>query len=91
MTHPHGTASGTAAELPLVLIDALTGRGVTGHAIVFTYTTAALKPTADLIWNLASLVEGETLAPAAIAQKLSGRFRLLGTQGLVGMACRRVS
>jgi mandelate racemase len=54
--------------------------------MVFTYTTAALKPTADLIQNLASLVEGEILAPAAIEQKLGIRFRLLGTQGLVGMA-----
>jgi mandelate racemase len=46
----------------------------------------ALKPTADLIQNLAPLVEGEELAPAAIEQKLTGSFRLLGTQGLLGMA-----
>jgi mandelate racemase len=31
-------------------------------------------------------VQGEILAPAEIEQKLSKRFRLLGTQGLVGMA-----
>ncbi|HKD09143.1 MAG TPA: enolase C-terminal domain-like protein [Bryobacteraceae bacterium] len=86
MENPHRTASGTVAESPLVLIDALTDGGVTGHGIVFTYTAAALKPTAALIQNLASLIEGETLAPAAIEQKLASRFRLLGTQGLVGMA-----
>jgi mandelate racemase len=86
MAHPHRTASGTVAESPLVLIDALTDQGVTGHAIVFTYTVAALKPVADLIQNVASLIAGEKLAPAAVGQKLALRFRLLGTQGLVGMA-----
>jgi len=86
MAPPHQTASGTVSESPLVLTDAVTDQGVVGHGIVFTYTTAALKPTADLVQNLASLVEGEALAPAAIEQKLARRFRLLGTQGLVGMA-----
>jgi mandelate racemase len=86
MAHPHRTASGIVAESPLVLIDAVTDQGATGHAIIFTYTTVALKPVADLIQNLAPLVEGEKLAPAAIEQKLAMRLRLLGTQGLVGMA-----
>jgi mandelate racemase len=86
MTQPHQTASGTVNESPLVLIDVATDQGVLGHGIVFTYTPAALKPTADLIQNLASLVEGEELAPTAIEQKLTVCFRLLGTQGLVGMA-----
>jgi mandelate racemase len=74
------------SESPLVLIDVVTDQSVVGHGIVFTYATAALKPTAELVQNLASLVEGEELAPVAIEQKLGRRFRLLGTQGLVGMA-----
>jgi mandelate racemase len=86
MEHPHRTAGGTVTESPLVLTDVLTDQGVRGHGIVFTYTAAALKPTAELIQNLASLIEGGELAPAAISQKLASRFRLLGTQGLVGMA-----
>jgi mandelate racemase len=53
---------------------------------VFTYTSAALKPTAELIRNLEPIVKGQELAPADIEQKLTTRFRLLGTQGLVGMA-----
>lgn len=86
MTHPHRTASGIVAESPLVLVDAVTDQGVVGCGIVFTYTAVALKPVADLIQNLGSLLAGEVLAPAAIEQKLAMRFRLLGTQGLVGMA-----
>lgn len=83
---PHQTAGGTVAESPLVLTDAFTDQGAVGHSITFTYTAVALKPTGDLIANLASMIEGEPLAPAELARKLAGRFRLLGTQGLVGMA-----
>jgi mandelate racemase len=39
-----------------------------------------------LVANLAPLVEGEPLAPLEVERKLAGRFRLLGVQGLVGMA-----
>ena len=39
--------------------------------MVFTYTPAALEPTAELIRNLEPLVKGEPLAPAEIEQKLA--------------------
>jgi mandelate racemase len=86
MTEPHKTASGVITESPLVLTDVITDTGISGHSIVFTYTPAALKPTAELIQNFEALVKGEILAPAEIEQKLSQRFRLLGSQGLVGIA-----
>jgi mandelate racemase len=86
MEQPHQTASGAVSESPLVLTDVTTSDGITGHSIVFTYTAAALKPTGDLIKNFESLVVGDTLAPATVAQNLTSRFRLLGTQGLVGIA-----
>jgi mandelate racemase len=86
LTEPHQTASGVVAESPLVLTDVLTDTGISGHSMVFTYTPAALAPTAELVRNLGALVKGEALAPVEIEQKLSKRLRLLGTQGLVGMA-----
>jgi mandelate racemase len=86
MEQPHRTASGTVDESPLVLTDVFTDAGTVGHSITFTYTAAALKPTAELIRNLAALVEGEPLAPVEIADRFARRFRLLGMQGLVGMA-----
>src|SRR5260370_2661469 len=84
--HPHRTASGVVSESSLVLTDAITEDGILGHSVVFTYTSAALKPTAELIQNFEPLIKGDALAPAEIEQKLAKRFRLLGTQGLVGMA-----
>jgi mandelate racemase len=86
MAEPHQTASGVVAESPLVLTDILTDAGVVGRSLVFTYTPAALKPTADLIQNCEALAKGEVLAPVEVGEKLAKRFRLLGTQGLVGMA-----
>jgi mandelate racemase len=86
MAHPHRTAGGVVSESPLVLTDVFCDDGVVGHSIVFTYTRAALKPTAELIRNLEELMRGEPLAPLEIEQGLSRRFRLLGTQGLVGIA-----
>lgn len=86
MQTPHQTASGVVSESPLVLTDAVTDTGVIGHSITFTYTAAALGPVADLIRNFAPLIKGDPLAPVEIERKLSQRFRLLGTQGLVGMA-----
>jgi mandelate racemase len=86
MTEPHQSAAGVITESPLVLLDVLTDSGISGHSMVFTYTPAALKPTADLIRNVETLVAGEPLAPAEIEQQLARRFRLLGTQGLIGIA-----
>jgi mandelate racemase len=86
LSPPHQTASGIITESPLVLTDAVTDGGVTGHSVVFTYTPAALNPVAELIRNFEVLIQGDALAPLEIEQKLARRFRLLGTQGLVGMA-----
>src|SRR5579859_7624900 len=86
MTHPHRTASGVVTESPLVLTDVVTDDGIVGHSIVFTYTAVTLPAVAGLIRNIEPLVCDEELAPLEIEQKLQSRFRLLGTQGLMGMA-----
>jgi hypothetical protein len=51
------------------------GQWTGGSYKVFTYTPAALKPTAELIQNFEVLVQGESLAPIEIEQKLAKRFR----------------
>ena len=86
MAQPHQTASGTVSESPLVLTDIVTDAGVVGHSVVFTYTRAALKPTLQLIQNLEPLIKGQAVAPVVVEDLLARRFRLLGTQGLVGIA-----
>lgn len=86
MAEPHRTASGVITSSSLVLLSVLTDEGVQGHSMTFTYTPAALGPTAQLMKNIEPLLAGQALAPATLWEQLHARFRLLGTQGLVGMA-----
>jgi len=83
---PHTTASGTVAESPLVLTDIECDDGSIGHSIVFTYTPAALKPVADLVSGFGEWIKGDAAAPCEVEQKLARRLRLLGPQGLTGIA-----
>ncbi len=86
MHQPHQTASGVVSESPLVLTDIVTDEGAVGHSMVFTYTRAALKPTADLLKAMEPIIQNRPVAPRELEQELAKRFRLLGTQGLVGIA-----
>ena len=86
LSKPHKTASGTIEAAPLVLLDIDTDAGVVGSAYVFVYTPLALKPVATLLGNLEELVRGNALEPSTITAALGARFRLLGNQGLTGIA-----
>ncbi|HZS03838.1 MAG TPA: enolase C-terminal domain-like protein [Blastocatellia bacterium] len=86
MSLPLETSGGTVSTAPLVLIDLHTEEGITGCSYVFCYTPLALRPVAQLITNLEALIKGDRVAPVAIEQKLQRRFRLLGPQGLTGIA-----
>lgn len=83
---PLQTSGGEIGFAPLVLIDLETEEGVTGRSYVFCYTPAALAPTARLVSNLEGLIEGGSASPLEIERKLGVAFRLLGAQGLTGMA-----
>ncbi len=87
---PHKTASGTLKVAPLVLLDVETNAGISGCSYVFVYTPLALKPVAELLRNLEELLIGAELDPAAVTAMLQARFRLLGNQGLTGIAVAAV-
>jgi len=86
LSAPHPTAGGTVTSAPLVLIDLQTDGGVTGRTYLFCYTAFALKPVAALVQSFGELIIGDALAPLEISKKIQGRLRLLGPQGLTGMA-----
>ncbi len=86
LSRPHPTASGVVESAPLVLLDLETDQGLAGRSYVFCYTAIALGPIADLIEALQPLIQGDPVAPLALAQKLQARFRLLGPQGFTGIA-----
>jgi mandelate racemase len=86
MRIPLQTSSGNIRIAPLALIDLHTHEGVTGRTYLFCYTPLVLKPVCDLLTNLASVLQGASVAPLEINRDLHARFRLLGAKGIVGMA-----
>lgn len=86
MALPLATGGGNVETAPLVLIDLETAEGVTGSAYVFCYTPLALKPVAQLVSGLGEALRGGPAAPFELDRRLQQRFRLLGPQGLTGMA-----
>jgi mandelate racemase len=86
LVRPLRTASGEIPEAPLVLIDLETDVGVVGRAYVFAYTQRVLASLVTLLGDLEPLVVGKPVAPAERAADLAATFRLLGRQGLLGMA-----
>ncbi len=82
---PMRTAVGLIASFPLVLIDVETSEEVCGSAYIFTYTEAALKPTVTLVETIGAEMIGQSGAPLERLRASERRFRLLGTEGLVGM------
>lgn len=86
LQRPVETASGVMRTAPLVLIDLFTEEGITGASYVRCYTPVALQPLAALIANLGPLVAGDAAVPADVEHKLQRHFRLLGPQGLTGIA-----
>ena len=86
MERPVQTAAGRIATALMVLIDLRTDEGTTGRSYVRSYATFALEPLRRLVENLGAALVGDALAPLEIDRKLQGMFRLLGPQGLTGIA-----
>jgi mandelate racemase len=86
MRRPLRTAGGTVATAPLVLIDLETAEGVAGRSYLFCYTPLALAPVVALLEGLGAALAGQPVVPLEVERSLQHRFRLLGPQGLTGMA-----
>jgi mandelate racemase len=86
ISRPVKNAFGVIRSAPLVLIDVVTDQGLTGHSYIFAYTTLTLKPLVRLIEDLGRDLVGRPIAPFDLMTEMDAKFRLLGWQGLVGMA-----
>ncbi len=78
------TAAGTMPSVPAVVVEVMTADGIAGVSYLRTYTRIALRATVQLAREVADLVKGLPVDPASIRQTLRARFRLLGSDGLVG-------
>lgn len=83
---PVKNAFGVIRSAPLVLIDVATNQGLTGRSYIFGYARLTLKPLVQLIGEIGSDLTGKAVAPFDLMALMDAKFRLLGWQGLVGMA-----
>src|ERR1700744_3958138 len=86
ISRPVKTAFAVIEAAPLVLIDVETDQGVTGRSYIFAYTRLTLKPLVQLIEEIGRDLVGKAVAPFDLMATMDAKFRLLGWQGLVGMA-----
>ena len=86
ISRPVKNAFGVIEAAPLVLIDVATDPGVTGHAYLFGYSKLTLKPLVMLIEEIGRELVGKAIVPFDLMAALDAKFRLLGWQGLIGMA-----
>jgi mandelate racemase len=86
ISRPVKNAFGVIRSAPLVLIDVTTDQGITGRSYIFGYARLTLKPLVQLIGDIGLDLTGRAIAPFDLMAQMDARFRLLGWQGLVGMA-----
>jgi mandelate racemase len=86
LKRPVKNAFGIIEAAPLVLIDVATDQGVTGRSYIFAYSQLTLKPLVHLIEEIGREISGKAIAPFDLMRAMDAKFRLLGWQGLVGMA-----
>lgn len=86
MKLPLGTSAATVRSAPMLLIDLETEQGITGRTYLFCYMPLGAVLIARVLQELQTLIQGDTVEPAAIAKKLLRVFRLIGAQGVIWMA-----
>ena len=86
MARPLVTAGGAVDKAPLVLIDLQTSSGAVGRAYIFAYHPWALEPLVRMVDALGENLVGAPFDPPAMHQNLLATLRLLGWQGIAGMA-----
>ena len=86
MARPVKNAFGVIDVAPLLLIDVATDRGITGHSYLFAYSKVTLRPFVHLVEEIGRELVGKPVVPFDLMAAMDAKFRLLGWQGLVGMA-----
>ena len=86
MARPVKNAFGVIDVAPLVLIDVETDQNISGRSYLFAYSKVTLRPFVHLIEEIGRDLIGKPVAPFELMKIMDAKFRLLGWQGLVGMA-----
>src|ERR1700733_10222239 len=86
MPRPLRTAAGDVPAAPLVLVDIQTNEGIVGRSYAFAYTPLMLRTLVQFLGGLAPALVGQTVSPRQRMRQLDAQLKLMGIQGVVGMA-----
>jgi mandelate racemase len=86
MRRPLGTSAARMTLAPFVLVDLETEQGITGRAHAFCYMDMAAPMIRQCLQAASDGIAGPPLDPQEIGRLCRGRFTLVGTSGIVGMA-----
>ncbi len=86
MPRPLRTAAGNVPAAPLVLLDVHTNEGIVGRSYAFAYSPLMLRTLVQFLRDLAPELVGETVSPRGRMGQLDAQLKLMGMQGVVGMA-----
>jgi mandelate racemase len=86
MSRPLRTAAGDVPAAPLVLIDLQTKEGVGGRSYAFAYSPLLLRTLVQFLRDVAPALVGQTVSPRERMRQLDKQLKLMGMQGIVGMA-----
>ena len=86
MPRPLRTAAGDVPAAPLVLLDVQTNEGIVGRSYAFAYSPLMLRTLMQFLRDLAPRLVGETVSPRGRMGQLDAQLKLMGMQGVVGMA-----
>lgn len=90
MTFALGTSRGVITKAPLLLVDLVTTEGITGRAYIWCYFREVLPAVAGILRTVLEALQGDVVTPLELNAKLSGRFALIGKQGIVRMAATAI-
>jgi mandelate racemase len=86
MSRPFRTASGDVPAAPLVLVDVHTNEGIVGRSYAFAYTPFMLRSLVQFLHDIAPELVGEAVSPRERMRQLDKQLKLVGWQGITGMA-----
>ena len=80
------TAAGDVPAAPLVLVDVQTNEGIVGRSYAFAYTPVLLRTLVQFLRDVAPALVGQSVSPRERMRQLDAQLKLMGMQGVVGMA-----
>ena len=86
MPRPLRTAAGDVPAAPLVLVDVQTNEGIVGRSYAFAYTPLMLRTLVQFLCDVAPALVGQSVSPRERMRQLDAQLKLMGMQGVVGMA-----